>query len=226
VPRGWKLGIGIAGTLFGILLSLAGLVLLAFVGVDGTFTTPRTAAETDTHAIVLSASFVDEDLRSGELGDSTVTLDVEGGDREVFLGIADSADVADYLDGVAVAQALEVSYPGAGLTLRRVDGRREPTPPEDEPFWTRSRVGDGTLTWDLAEGDWSVVVMNADGSAGLDVAGTVTARIPALGVALVVLLLIGVPLLVAGIALIVSGVRQQPAASRPVSTSAPPRPDR
>jgi len=244
MPRGLKFGIGIPAALFGILLTLAGLVLLAFVGFDGTFTTPRTVARTDTHAIVISATFVDDDLRSGDVGESSVTLDVEGRGERVFLGVAEAADVATYLEDVSIAEAVELSYPGTSLVLRREGGRAEPTPPEDEKFWIASRVGDGELTWDLDEGDWSVVIMNADASAGVDVAGTATARIPALGVALAVILLVGVPLLVVGIALIVSGVRRGPGSGGrhapgtpapvgqgpargvpPAPGTAPPRPD-
>jgi hypothetical protein len=226
--------------LVGALMTLAGFVLLAFVGVDGTFTTPTTSATTETHAIVISASFVGEDFRSEDLGESSVTLDLEGRSGEVFVGVGDAADVAAYLDGVAHAEATEVSYPGGDLGLRQVGGTDDPAPPADERFWTTSRTGDGELTWPLNEGDWSLVVMNADGTAGVDVAGTATARIPVLGTAIAVLLVIGVPLVVGGLVMIVSalrggsdGGRTRPASPRstgpraptvPIGT-VPPRPD-
>jgi hypothetical protein len=209
-----KLGIGIPLAIVGAMIMLAGLVVLAFVGFDGTFTTPRTSATTDTHAIVISASFVDEDFRSEDLGESSVTLDVVGRSGEVFVGVADTADVSAYLDGVAHAEATEVAYPGGDLGLRRVAGTEEPTPPEDEGFWTSSITGDGELTWALDEGDWSVVVMNADASAGVDVAGTATARIPILGTAVAVLLVLGVPLMIGGLAMIVSALRRGDGPSR------------
>ena len=227
--RGTKLAIGIPVGLVGALLALAALFVLPFVGFDGTFTTPRTTASTDTHAIVISAAFLDDDLVAAGNGDGTVTLEVEGRSGEVFVGLADAADVASYLEDVSFAEATDLSYPGGIVTLHRVDGRAEPEPPGDEVFWSRSIEGDGTLTWDLAEGHWSVVLMNADGSAGVDVAGTATARIPMLGTALAVVLLVGVPMVIGGIAVIVSALRGGPAAerrARPAEPSAPPpRPD-
>jgi hypothetical protein len=47
-------------------------------------------------------------------------------------------------------------------------------PPGDglaaQSFWVASDAGTGsrTLTWHVASGDWSVVIMNADGSSGID----------------------------------------------------------
>ena len=238
--RGVKIGIGIVLAIVGALLTLAGLVVLAFVGFDGTFTTPQTSATTDTHAIVISASFVDEDFRSEDLGESSVTLDVAGRGGELFVGVADTADVSAYLDGVAYAEATEVTYPGGGLGLRRAGGTEDPVPPGNERFWTTSITGDGELTWRLDEGDWSVVVMNADASAGVRVTGTATARIPILGTAIAVLLVLGVSLAVGGLAMIVSALRRGDGPRRPgpgtepgrsasrVSAAAgtvPPRPD-
>lgn len=229
--RGIKLAIGIPLAIVGGLLTLAGLVVLAFVGFDGTFTTPRTTASTDTHAIVVNAVIVDDELLAGDGGDSSVTLEVEGRSGEVFVGVADADDVAAYLEGASFAEATDLSYPGGVVTLRRSDGDAEPPPPGRETFWTESLEGDGTLTWDLDRGRWSLVLMNADGSAGVDVAGTVSARIPALGAGLAVVLLLGVPMVVGGIALIVSALRSKGTrtqarprpAARPDVT--PPRPD-
>lgn len=230
--RGVKLGVGIPAALVGALLTIAGLTLLGFVGVDGTFTTPRTTATTDTHAIVVGAAFVDEDLRGARTIDGSVTVDVESRGGELFVGVADADDVAAYLDGVAFADAVELSYPGGDLGLRPREGRMAPAPPEEQSFWIGSRVGDGPLTWDLDEGAWSIVLMNADGSAGVDVAGTATARIPALGTILLVVLAIGAALAGVGLWLIVSALRTQAPAPPPhppgttLPIAVPPRPDR
>ncbi len=61
------------------------------------------------------------------------------------------------------------------------DGR--PAPPADQDFWAASAHGPGTQTvaWDLDDGDWSIVVMNADGSRGIDTNISAGAKIPFLG---------------------------------------------
>ena len=48
--------------------------------------------------------------------------------------------------------------------------------PATQRFWDASVQGDGAqaLAWDVEDGDWSVVVMNADGSPGVD-AGSASA---------------------------------------------------
>ena len=53
-----------------------------------------------------------------------------------------------------------------------------PTAPIDTDIWVASAHGSGaqTLEWDLQSGQWSVVVMNADGSAGVSVDASAGAR--------------------------------------------------
>ena len=64
--------------------------------------------------------------------------------------------------------------------LRDEPGKRRATPPGRERFWSASArgTGDQTLEWDLRDGDWSVVVMNADGSPGVDVELDAGAKVP------------------------------------------------
>jgi len=47
---------------------------------------------------------------------------------------------------------------------------RAPAAPAEQKIWAATVQGDGeqALTWDVRDSDWSVVVMNADGSAGVE----------------------------------------------------------
>jgi hypothetical protein len=183
---------------------------------------------------VIAAELVDDDLESIGAREP-VTIDLESGAGEIFVGIAQVDDVASYLEDVSFAEATEVRYPGGALTLRGTSGSSTPDPPADEPFWVASRVGDGALTWDLEEGTWSLVVMNADGSPGVDVTGTLTARVPSLGIALAVGLAVGAALALTGTLLVVSALRMpvRPAGTQeggvplaaPTDGGVPPRPD-
>jgi hypothetical protein len=63
---------------------------------------------------------------------------------------------------------------------RTTGGDVRPAAPATQDIWTASTSGSGTqqLTWDVEDGDWSVVVMNADGSAGVDTHISAGADVP------------------------------------------------
>ena len=90
----------------------------------------------------------------------------------MFAGIGPSRDVAAYLEGVSRDQIRDVD-----LNPDRVRYRRRwlatpcPTPPEEQTFWAAQATTSETtdLTWEVESGDWTVVVMNADASEGVDV---------------------------------------------------------
>ena len=92
--------------------------------------------------------------------------------------------------------------------------------PAAQSFWAASATGSGSqaLTWKTKSGEWSIVVMNADGSPGVSADVSAGAKIPwalwaGIGVAV-----FGALLLYAAVALIRSGVgprapRQEAAAN-------------
>ena len=93
----------------------------------------------------------------------------------------------------------------SGPTTTNRAGGAPASPPGEQTFWERSDAGTGTRTveWQLATGDWTVVVMNADGTAGvhadLDLGGT----LPVLRGVTIGLFVGGGVLLVGGVLLIV-----------------------
>lgn len=81
-------------------------------------------------------------------------------------------------------------------------------------------AGEGavTATWDLAPGDWAIVVMNADGSPGVAADIELGGKIDALGPIAIGLAIGGALILALGVALIVGSVVRSPApASHPES---------
>ena len=58
------------------------------------------------------------------------------------------------------------------LRALAVTGDARAPSPGTQDFWVASSTGSGprTLEWDPTDGSWTVVVMNADGRAGIDVA--------------------------------------------------------
>jgi hypothetical protein len=113
----------------------------------------------------------------------------------VFLGVAEKAAAAAYLDDL---RHDEITRIGGGEVTYRTEGTSTTaSPPTDEAVWSASATGTGTQTlrWQPSGGEWVVVVMNADGSAGVDVQADVGAQVP-------VLTWVGVGLLVAGAVLL------------------------
>jgi hypothetical protein len=115
-----------------------------------------------------------------------VRLEVESSaGKPVFVGIARTSDVSDYLRGTSYTEVTDVDYSPFDASYRDRDrgGHRRPALPADQDFWAASAHGSGTQTvsWDLEDGDWSIVVMNADGSRGVNTDISAGAKIPFLG---------------------------------------------
>lgn len=127
--------------------------------------------------------------------------------KDIFIGIASSADVEKYLSGVYHSELLDVEMQPFRAEYRDIPGTAVPAAPARQTFWAASATGPGEqeLTWDLAAGNWSIVLMNADASQG--VAATLQAgarseliRPAATGLLVggAIAMVIGVPLLVFG----------------------------
>ncbi|WP_436498295.1 DUF4389 domain-containing protein [Actinokineospora sp. HUAS TT18] len=131
--------------------------------------------------------------------------------QSVFIGIAPADAVDRYLAGVAVSEVGE--FRDGALTTTEVRGGPPAVAPREAGIWTEwvSGTGTQTLTWQLWSGDWRIVVMNADASAGVTVTAAAAAELPGLLWIAVGLLVLGVLLLAAGIALIVGVGRPRPA---------------
>jgi hypothetical protein len=133
------------------------------------FATTTSALATENLDVDLdgAGALVDEDV----FGKLRVRAESNDG-KPVFVGIARTADVTDYLRGSAHALVTDVEYDPFDADYRVRRGDRAPGAPGAESFWAASAQGAGRqgVIWDVEDGDWSVVVMNADGSRGVDVA--------------------------------------------------------
>ena len=108
-------------------------------------------------------------LDDGALGKLRVRAESNDG-KPVFVGIARTSDVEDYLRGTAHDVVTDVEYDPFDADYDARRGDREPAAPARQDIWAASAHGAGerALTWDVDDGDWSVVVMNEDGSRGVD----------------------------------------------------------
>jgi hypothetical protein len=151
----------------------------------------------------------------------TARLEVSSADTDVFVGIARERDTTAYLGGV---QRTIVTDVGSGSAPTIQTGASAPSsPPGEQDFWTAQASGSGTqsLTWSPAAGNWVLVVMNADGSAGVSVDARLGATVPALGGLAWGLLAAGLFLALLGVLAIVLAVHRRPAPAAPYGAGRP-----
>jgi hypothetical protein len=141
------------------------------------------------------------------LGDVRIRVTPARASGPLFVGIGPSTAVDRYLAGVNHTVITEFWVD----ETETVAGGPPVSAPETQDFWVASSTGTGTrtLTWDPADGSWTVVVMNADGRPGIDVGADLGAEVPALPWAALGFLLAGVVFLLGGALLVVSALRRE-----------------
>jgi hypothetical protein len=169
---------------------------------DGFYSTEQHRLGTPTHALV-----TDLDVGTGgatwffrEGGIATLRITAESLTTPVFVGIARADDVRSYLSGAAYDQITDFDVDPFKVKRELQPGSADPPPPTQEDFWAVSASGDGQqrVDWDLKDGTWDAVIMNADGSQPVAIEVSVGAKAS-------IILWIGVGLLVLGALLAVGG---------------------
>jgi hypothetical protein len=219
--RGARIALVVTGAVTGLLA--AGLLAIGGVALwgesekdgDGYLSTDSHHFTASTNALASESLDVDLD-GAGWLMDREdvghVRLEVEPqGDEPVFVGIAPTDQVSRYLSGVAHTSVSDVdSWPfDADYEEHAVAGERNPAPPAEQRIWAASDQGAGTRTleWDVEDGDWSVVVMNADGSRGVNAEVEAGAKVPFLSELGWTAAGTGAVLMIAAAGLLVAGIR-------------------
>ena len=219
--RGARIALIVTGAVTGLLA--AGFLAVGGVALwgesekdgDGYLSTDTHHFTAGTHALASESLDVDLDgagwlMDREDVGDVRVEVEPRSGE-EVFAGIAPTDQVSRYLSGVAHTSVSDVdSWPfDADYEEHAIAGERKPAPPAKQPIWTASAQGAGTQTleWDVEDGDWSVVVMNADGSRGVDAEVEAGAKVPFLAEVGWTAAGTGAFLLIAAAALLVAGIR-------------------
>lgn len=122
-------------------------------------------------------------------------------DKGVFVGIAEEKDLKSYLSGVEHdrVEELDLHHPVGKpeIEYENFPGSSSPEAPTKKGFWTASASGTGeqVLRWSLEEGTFGTVLMNVDGSKGIDIQASIGAKVPVASG-------IGLGLAIAGLALI------------------------
>jgi hypothetical protein len=145
--------------------------------------------------------------------------------KDVFVGVARTRDVTRYLHATAHTRVTDLDYHPFHADYTTTGGARRAAAPATQRIWAAQAHGHGaqTLTWDVGDGDWSVVVMNADGSRGVDVGVRAGASLPFLNEVGWVAIGTGAVLLLISVALLYAGTRDprpETAVTRPVTAAA------
>jgi hypothetical protein len=213
--RIFRAAIGVLLVLLAVPLMLAGAGLWLVDhhrSADGTFAAHLEHIQAPGRAIVVTD--VDALLRSdapfARGGQSALSISAKGPGGLLFLGLGPYDEIEQYLAGVAQTRISRVRLALGPLPVERTDIVGELAPrqsPYEAPFWRATSTGlirDGrvedALTWSPAttRGErLAVVIMNADGSPGVDVQilarlhaawlGSTTGGLLSLGSALVLL---------------------------------------
>jgi hypothetical protein len=220
----------IALLVFGIIFLVGALVLMASGGGlmwlsktlendNPLFASRETRLrKADSYAIVTEPFGIDwYDDREGQRWGSDFVkarIEVESQDpsKGIFVGIARETDVDDYLSGVRYYEVVEWSsdpFDDPEVDYRPHSGDLTPSDPTTEAFWEVSAHGSGrqTIEWQPEMGRWVLVIMNEDGSAGIDVSGELGAELPWLYWLGLSLLFVGILALVGGVIMVYFAAR-------------------
>ena len=183
---------------------------------DGYFTT--SSERFGTRSFAVTSPDIDLGARPGGSGWATdledlarIRLIARSADpgREVFVGIGPDLEVREYLRRVAHDEVADVDFSPFRVRYESHPGTRAPAPPVSQPFWAATAQGSGrqALEWDLREGHWQLVVMNADGSRAVGADIELGVRVDLLGRVAIGLLIGGLVVLAVGATMIVLGAR-------------------
>jgi hypothetical protein len=222
VSKGWKLGFGIPLLLLGLVLVGSGGLMLSFIGADGRLTSPAFHAASEGVAIVADDIQIENlpGARDTFTGlQATVELDITSTGGDLFIGVAPAEDAMSYLRDAPIDVVSD--FDPFDVRTRPIRGRGQVEPPSSQDFWVASTEGGRPFSWELLPGEWWLVVMNPDGSAGVDVGGTASIDVPVLGAAVAGLLVFGLATLAGGLIFVISATRTAPRA-RPGTPPPPP----
>jgi hypothetical protein len=176
-------GAAVTGLIAFTLIIAGGLLLWAnghYKDADGYLSTGSQRFDSAEYAITTPSLQVDAGapgflIKAERYGDLRLRTMAKGG-RPLFIGIAPTASVERWLDGTSYSEVSDIDYAPFKATYTQHRGTRKPGSPGQQTFWAAK--GADAMHWSVQSGDWSVVVMNADGSRGVAAAVSAGAKVP------------------------------------------------
>jgi hypothetical protein len=204
--------VGLVLAVIGFLTMVSAIFALVLVGFDNTISTGKTDFRSPTAAIAADVGGLGGDASDQAWGDDeSVELRLRAaaaGDKDLFAGVGPTKQVEAYLDTAPWDELGDLTGGRFSTSVNDVDytrqGRRgdprELAPPDEQTFWSDSTTGqDVALDWKFKSGDYTFVLMNADGSVDVVSTGSAQIEIPRLSWALLIASVVGLVLLLIGL---------------------------
>jgi hypothetical protein len=218
-----RIGLVAAGavlTAMGGILAVGGGTVVAVTGTDDTLSSGHTTVSSRTSALVTDKGDIDAG-GIGVVADPSVEIAVRGSTQPVFVGVGPAKAVDRYLAGAEVETVTDFEVRPFDLSTTVREGSATLEPPLDQSFWVAEADGRSSAetSWKIRDGSYRVVVMNADGSPGIQLDGEVGVHVPRLTAVASTALAVGLGLVVTGIVLVIAGARSKdtPAPQEPAS---------
>jgi hypothetical protein len=180
------------GAVGAVLLALGGIAaaaaigLIAIFGTSGTLDSGRHRLASTGTALVTDVSHLQNTRGVGTLtGWPTLHVTAEAGTtRGVFVGIGPAEAVDRYLSGAATDQITDLRLHPFAVTTTPHPGAAVVAPPTAAGFWVASSSStsdagsEADLTWQVRDGDFRLVVMNADGGSNVSAVARAQVSLP------------------------------------------------
>ena len=166
---GWIV-VGAVIIISGFLTAISGGALLALFGSDRVLSSGQHQVSTPTTALVADLGRV-TDIDDFQYVTGSPTLHVtadNNAEGPIFIGIGRADEVDRYLAGVATDRVTDLELSPLELNSVRHGGSGIPGAPAEQNIWVASSTSsDAELSWEIRDGHYEVVMMNADGSANV-----------------------------------------------------------
>jgi hypothetical protein len=214
--------LGAVLALSGLAAGAAGGILFGVFGSDGTVASGSQRISTTRTALVSDTADLSHVSDLGDVvGDVRLRFSARG--DQPFIGIGPARQVERYLSGAPIDEVTDFQVDPFKLERRPRAGTSRPAPPAQQDFWTARATGTGstTLRWKAHDGDFRLVLMNADASRGVTLAADVGLTLDHVDRLAWGLIGGGALLLIGGIAAITVALRSRPAQARVAGASGP-----
>jgi hypothetical protein len=174
---------GALAALVGIAVAVVGALLLGVFGSDGTVASGNQPLSSSRSALVSSVADIDDVAELADVvGDPRlhVSATSRSSEADVFVGIGPAAQVDRYLAGAPIDEVTDLEVDPFELKRRPRGGSSQPAPPGSQDFWVAEATARSTaaLRWKIRDGDYRLVLMNADGSRPVDTDGELKLYLP------------------------------------------------